>query len=221
MSSSKPNSENANSENARSEAGIRLLIIDDHLVVREGLEAMLATAPAIGRIATSGTALEALELCGSFAPDVVLLDVRMPGNDGYHVLDEIHCRWPEMRVLMFSSSATSAEVHLARQRGASGYLSKSMDRNTILAAIEKVSVGGTLFQSDATGSVEVNLSPRELDVLRHLGRGLGNEELGLALGVSAETIKSHLKSIFQKLGVSVRAEAVSRGYELGLLNAQP
>ncbi|MEJ6572601.1 MAG: response regulator transcription factor [Akkermansiaceae bacterium] len=210
-----------NFENTGSEDGIRLLIIDDHLVVREGLDAMLSTAPTISKIATSGTALDALEVCGSFAPDVVLLDVRMPGNDGYHVLDEIHRRWPEMRVLMFSSSATPAEVHLARQHGASGYLSKSVDRNTLLLAIVQVSAGSTCFQSDPAGAVEVNLSPRELDVLRHLGRGLGNEELGLALGVGGETIKSHLKSIFQKLGVSGRAEAVSRGYELGLLNVQP
>ena len=197
-----------NFENTGSEDGIRLLIIDDHLVVREGLDAMLSTAPTISKIATSGTALDALEVCGSFAPDVVLLD-------------EIHRRWPEMRVLMFSSSATPAEVHLARQHGASGYLSKSADRKTLLLAIVQVSAGSTCFQSDPAGAVEVNLSPRELDVLRHLGRGLGNEELGLALGVGGETIKSHLKSIFQKLGVSGRAEAVSRGYELGLLNVQP
>ncbi len=220
------NSPKPHFEAARSDGGIRLLIIDDHLVVREGLDAMLSTDPAIERIATSGTALEALEVCGSFAPDVVLLDVRMPGNDGYHVLDEIHRRWPEMRVLMFSSSATTAEIHLARQHGASGYLSKSVDRNTLLGAIVRVSAGGTQFKSDPTGADPteadvVNLSPRELDVLRHLCRGLGNEELGLALGVSGETVKSHLKSVFQKLDVSGRAEAVSRGYELGLLNIQP
>lgn len=207
-------------ENAASGVGIRLLIIDDHLVVREGLEAMLSSAPAIGSIATTGDAREALGMCGSFSPDVVLLDVRMPGKDGYHVLDEIGSRWPEIRVLMFSSSATSAEVHLARQHGASGYLSKSACRDTLLAAISRVAAGRTHFQPEMPDpeSAMVKLSPRELDVLRHLGRGLGNEELGRALGVSGETIKSHLKSIFQKLGVSGRSEAVARGYELGLLN---
>lgn len=207
-------------KNAASEGGIRLLIIDDHLVVREGLDAMLTTAPAIGSLATAGTALEALEVCGSFSPDVVLLDVRMPGNDGYHVLDEIHRRWPAIRVLMFSSSATSAEVHLARQHGASGYLSKSAGRDTLLTAILQVAAGGTHFISGSvsTGSVGVNLSPRELEVLRHLGRGLSNDELGRAIGISGETVKSHLKSIFQKLGVSGRSEAVARGYDLGLLN---
>lgn len=207
-------------KNAASEGGIRLLIIDDHLVVREGLDAMLTTAPAIGSLATAGTALEALEVCGSFSPDVVLLDVRMPGNDGYHVLDEIHRRWPAIRVLMFSSSATSAEVHLARQHGASGYLSKSAGRDTLLTAILQVAAGGTHFisRSVSTGSVGVNLSPRELEVLRHLGRGLSNDKLGRAIGISGETVKSHLKSIFQKLGVSGRSEAVARGYDLGLLN---
>lgn len=207
-------------EKAKSESGIRLLIIDDHMVVLEGLLAMLSTAPMMAEIAITGNALEALKLCGSFAPDVVLLDVRMPGNDGYHVLKEVHRQWPEIRVLMFSASATKAEVHLARQHGASGYLSKSAGRNTLLAAISQVASGRTHFESDSASveSGSVNLSPRELDVLRHLGRGLGNEELGRALGIGGETIKSHLKSIYQKIGVSSRTEAVARGYELGLLN---
>lgn len=206
-------------EKSASEDGIRLLIIDDHMVVREGLEAMLSTAPAIGEIATTVNASEALEICQSFAPNVVLLDVRMPGSDGFHFLDEIHSRWPEIRVLMFSSSATSAEVHLARQHGASGYLSKSVGRDTLLTAIFRVAAGHTHFESDpASAALTVKLTARELDVLRHLGRGLGNEELGRALGISGETIKSHLKSIFHKLDVSDRSEAVSRGYELGLLS---
>ena len=125
-----------------------------------------------------------------------------------------------IRVLMFSSSATSAEVALARQHGASGYLEKSVDRATLLAAITKVAAGGSCFRSTSNPHhSNPDLSPRELEVLSHLGRGLGNDELGLALGVSGQTIKSHLKAIFQKLGASCRAEAVSRGYELGLLNA--
>ena len=218
------------------------MIIDDHLVVREGLDAMLASAPVIVSLATAGNAKEALEVCESFAPNVVLLDVRMPGSDGYHVLDQIHRRWPAIRVIMFSSSATTAEIQLARQRGASGYLSKSAGRDALLAAILEVASGSTHFISGSgsaasgsvgsgavgmgstgsgsvnAGSAAINLSPRELEVLLHLGRGLSNDELGRAIGISGETIKSHLKSIFQKLGVSGRSEAVARGYDLGILN---
>ncbi len=203
-----------------SEAGYRLLIIDDHGVVREGLEAMLSTSPTVGRIATAGTVREALELCESFSPEVVLLDVRMPECDGFQVLETIRERWSGMRVLMFSSSATAAEVQLARQNGAAGYLGKSVDRETLLAAMERVASGGTAFKSDVFDgeTLGVALSGRELSVLRHLGRGLNNEELGKALGVSRETVKSHLKSVFHKLGVSNRAEAVARSYELGLLS---
>lgn len=204
----------------QSEPKIRLLIVDDHAVVREGLEAMLSTAPEISRIATAAGFTDALEACETFRPDVVLLDLRLPGTDGFQVLDEIRRRWQAIRVLMLSSSATAAEVSLARQRRASGYLEKSVDRATLLAAIGRVAAGGSFFRCAADpGHVLPDLSPRELEVLSHLGRGLGNDDLGLALGVSGETIKSHLKAIFQKLGASGRAEAVSRGYELGLLTA--
>jgi DNA-binding NarL/FixJ family response regulator len=205
------------------EPRIRLLIVDDHAVVREGLEAMLSMAPEISRIATAGDCAEALAVCGTFHPDVVLLDLRLPGSDGFQVLDEIRRHSQRIRVLMLSSSATAAEVALARQRGASGYLEKSVDRATLLAAIGRVAAGGSCFFRPAADRDRItpDLSPRELEVLSHLGRGLGNEDLGLALGVSGETIKSHLKAIFQKLGVSCRAEAVSRGYELGLLTAVP
>lgn len=204
------------------EPRIRLLIVDDHAVVREGLEAMLSMAPEIRRIATAAGFTDALAACEELQPDVVLLDLRLPGSDGFQVLGEIRRRWQAIRVLMLSSSATAAEVSLARQRGASGYLEKSVDRATLLAAIVRVAAGGSCFRSAADpGRSFPDLSPRELEVLSHLGRGLGNDDLGIALGVSGETIKSHLKAIFQKLGASGRAEAVSRGYELGLLTAVP
>lgn len=183
---------------------------------------MLSMAPEISHIATATDGNEALTACETFHPDVVLLDLRLPGSDGFQVLDEIRRHSHEIRVLMLSSSATAAEVALTRQHGASGYLEKSVDRATLLAAIGKVACGGSCFPyMQAFSHSNPDLTPRELEVLSHLGRGLGNDELGLALGVSGETIKSHLKAIFQKLGVSGRAEAVSRGYELGLLTAVP
>ena len=198
---------------------IRLLIVDDHAVVREGLEAMLSSDAGISAIATAADGAAAVQTCATFQPHVILLDLRMPGGDGLTALDRILPRWPTTRVLMLSASATAAEVDLARRNGAAGYLSKSADRATLLGAIRTVSAGGTCFTGEPASAPAKapTLSGRELEVLRHLGQGLSNDDLGRVLGVSGETIKSHLKAIFQKLGVNGRTEAVSRAYELGLL----
>jgi DNA-binding NarL/FixJ family response regulator len=202
------------------ENSLRLLIIDDHAVVREGLEAMLGADPGIGRIATAASTDEALPVCESLHPHVVLLDLRMPGSDGFNALEIIHQRWPEIHVLILSASATVAEVRLARRNGAAGYLSKSDDRATLMDAIRTVAAGGLVFCHEAEPSTapSVTLSARELEVLRHLGRGLSNQQLGLALGISSETVKSHIKAIFHKLDATDRAEAISRAYEFGLLS---
>ena len=203
-----------------SEKSLRLLIIDDHAVVREGLEAMLGVDPCFERIATAASTEDALPICENFRPHVVLLDLRMPGSDGFNALEIIHQRWPEIRVLILSASATVAEVQLGRRNGAAGYLSKSADRATLMGAIRTVAAGGLVFYQESApdNGAAVTLSARELEVLRHLGRGLSNQQLGQALGISPETVKSHIKAIFHKLDVTDRAEAISRAYELGLLS---
>lgn len=201
-----------------STTGIRLMIVDDHAVVREGLEAMLGSDPDISRITTAASGAEAIRLCSSDTPQVVLLDLRMPGGDGLSVLDTIRARWPTVRVLLLSANASTTEVLRARHAGAAGHLSKSTDRAALLAAIRTVAAGGTCFADEgARVSDDHGLSARELEVLSHLGRGLSNDDLGRVLGISAETIKSHLKSIFAKLGVTGRTEAVARAFEWGLV----
>ncbi|MBA3700708.1 MAG: response regulator transcription factor [Planctomycetes bacterium] len=199
-------------------AGIRLLIVDDHAVVREGLEAMLVVDPGITRITTAASGADAIRACTAETPDVVLLDLRMPGGDGLGVLDIIRARWPSVRVLLLSANASTTEVLRARHAGAAGHLTKTTDRASLLAAIRLVMGGGTCFTDTAAPVVDTHgLSARELEVLSHLGRGLSNDDLGRVLGVSAETIKSHLKSVFAKLGVTGRTEAVARAFELGLV----
>jgi DNA-binding NarL/FixJ family response regulator len=199
-------------------AQLDLLIVDDHAVVREGLEAMLASAPGISRIVTAASVAAGLQACTAAVPAVILLDLRMPGADGFSALAAILPRWPAVRIIMLSASATAAEVALARRNGAAGYLSKTADRATLLRAIQQVAAGGTFFVADPQAEAEdPHLSARELEVLHHLGRGLSNDDLGQALGISGETIKSHTKAIFTKLRVAGRAEAVARAYELGLM----
>jgi DNA-binding NarL/FixJ family response regulator len=202
-------------------AELDLLIVDDHAVVREGLEAMLASAPGISRIVTAASVAAAMQACTASVPAVILLDLRMPGADGFSALDAILPRWPAVRIIMLSASATAAEVALARRNGAAGYLSKTADRATLLRAIQQVAAGGSFFVADPQAEAEdPHLSARELEVLHHLGRGLSNDDLGQALGISGETIKSHTKAIFTKLRVAGRAEAVARAYELGLMSTR-
>jgi DNA-binding NarL/FixJ family response regulator len=200
---------------------LRLLIVDDHAVVREGLEAMLGIDPCFERIATAGSTEEALPYCEEFRPHVILLDLKMPGSDGFNALEIIRQRWPDIRVLILSASATAAEVKLARRNGAAGYLGKSSDRATLLKAIRSAAAGATVFPVDPAPEPSEGpaLSARELEVLRHLGRGLSSQDLGRVLGISGETVKSHIKAIFHKLGVADRAEAVARAYELGLIGS--
>ncbi len=205
-----------------SETKLRLLIVDDHAIVREGLEAMLRRDPHFEKIATASSGTEAMALATTFRPHVVLLDVRLPGNDGFSILETLLQRWPQVRVLLLSASATPAEVKLGRRLGAAGYLPKTSDRQTLVQAISAVAAGGNCFpaepKTDAAGAS--SLSARELEVIRHLGRGLSNSDLGRVLGVSEHTIKSHLKAIFGKLGVADRAEAVARAYEMGLISVE-
>jgi DNA-binding NarL/FixJ family response regulator len=200
---------------------LRLLIIDDHAVVREGLEAMLGVDPCFEAIATAGSTEEALPCCADFRPHVILLDLRMPGSDGFNALEIIRLRWPDIRVIILSASATAAEVKLARRNGAAGYLGKSSDRATLLKAIRTAAAGGDFFPVEPAPAPSDGpaLSARELEVLRHLGRGLSSQDLGRVLGISGETVKSHIKAIFHKLEVADRAEAVARAYDLGLLGA--
>jgi len=198
---------------------LSLLIVDDHSVVSAGLEAMLSAAPGIGSIATAGDGVEALRLCAIEAPDLVLLDLRMPVMDGHSTLEALRQRWPELRVIVISGSEFVADVKLARRLGAAAFLSKSADPATVLQVIEAVATGGTYFPETRENhdAAECQLSPREIEVLRHLARGLTNDDIGLALGVSGQTVKGHLKHLFPKLSAATRAEAVSRAYELGLV----
>lgn len=197
-----------------------MLIVDDHAVVSSGIEAMLRVEEGFEKIETASSAAEALEICARLSPHVILLDVRMPGVDGFSALELFLQRWPELRIVLLSVSATPPEVKLAKRLGAVGYLPKTTSRAVLIEVINKVAAGGTCFAADPGISPQGVLTSRELEVVRHLGRGLSNHEIGRTLGISEHTIKSHLKAIFSKLEVSDRAEALARAYELGMMSAE-
>jgi DNA-binding NarL/FixJ family response regulator len=198
---------------------LRLLLVDDHAVVRGGLEAMLAAVPEVEAVATAADGNEALHSCATFHPHVVLLDLRMPGMDGHSALEAIVQKWPDIRVVVLTGNDSPANAKLARREGAAGFLSKSADPATVLRVIREVAAGGTHFPetTSANSQDDAGLSARELEVLRYVVRGLTNDDIGLALGVSGQTIKGHLKHIFQKLEAATRAEATTRAHELGLV----
>lgn len=192
---------------------IRVLIVDDHAVVRTGLESLLGILPGVDKVATAGTAAEALELCASFHPHVVLLDLRMPDMDGLTLLQSIRQEWPYMRAIIFTGVENPMQAAIARKHGAAGYVNKCDSPERLLAALEAVAGGGIFFPDDSDGALTV----REIEVLREASRGRTNEEIGRILGIAGQTVKGHLRNIFPKLQAANRAEAVARAHELGLL----
>ena len=199
---------------------LNLLIVDDHGIVLAGLKALLCTDAGIDRVETASSSKEAMRLCGEFHPDVVLMDLRMPGEDGFSVMASLLEIWPQLRIIVLSGTASKADTLLARRIGAVGFLDKSVKRKVLVQTIQAVASGETAFSDlpDLEGGVPT-LTGRELEVLLHLARGLTNDDLGRVLGIGTETIKSHLRTIFVKLDVASRTEAVARAYELDLVSS--
>jgi DNA-binding NarL/FixJ family response regulator len=198
---------------------IKMVIADDHEVVRAGLKSLLeGTDIRIVAEATSGaTAHKAVV---KHSPDLVMLDVRMPDGDGLNCLARIKLDNPEVPVVMFSSHDNPTYVARAVALGAAGYVSKSASRNEIISAIQTAAAGDTIWSRDelrrVTGALaaprngadgEVSLTKRESEVLKQLALGLTNKEIAQSLGISYETVKEHVQHILRKVGVSDRTQA--------------
>jgi DNA-binding NarL/FixJ family response regulator len=203
---------------------MRLIIADDHSVVRDGLRWMLSDREEIDIVAEAEDGAQLLELLATQSADIVLLDVRMPGVSGLDALPEILNRYPETKVVILSMHDEPAYVRRALSLGAAGYVLKSSGRSELIRALEEVARGGTYVQGEVAaqlaepGAVRVGeLSPRELDVLVLMARGMENKQVARALGISEATVKTHIKSIFERLGVRSRAEAVAVGLRTGLI----
>ncbi len=208
---------------------IKLLIADDHEVVRCGLRSLMAgTDVEIVGEATTGE--QAIHMALEGKPDVVLLDIRMPGGDGLNVLGRLKLENPEIAVLMLSTYDNPTYVARAVALGAAGYVLKGIDREGLLDAIRKVAAGESAWTRDelrrVTGAlatprlnadVEVPLTQRESEVLRQLALGLTNKEIAQALHISYETVKEHVQHILRKVGVSDRTQAAVWAVRKGLV----
>lgn len=201
---------------------IRLLLVDDHSVVRMGLAAVLGLEKDLVVVAEAEDGAQALEAYRHHAVDVVLMDVRMPGLDGIAALQQMRLQWPDARVLMLTTSELDEDIQRVIDAGACGYVLKNVTREELVRAIRLVHTGGRYLTAAmerrlAQLAKVKQLSDRELEVLDGMRRGLSNRDIGQALGISEHTVKAHVKAVLQKLESADRAEAVARGYEKGLL----
>jgi DNA-binding NarL/FixJ family response regulator len=203
---------------------IRVLVADDHPIVRSGIVALLQTAADVEVVGEASTGLEAVELARSVTPDVVLMDLRMPGIDGDEATARILAEQPGVRVLILTTYESDDSILTAIGAGASGYLLKAAPQDEILAGVRAVARGEVALAPRIAAllvqrvkSPSPTLSPRETQVLRLVAAGKSNPSIAAELFVGEATVKTHLLHVFEKLGVSDRTRAVTRAMELGLL----
>jgi len=208
---------------------IRIVVADDHPIVRAGIVGLLETAPGIEVVGEAADGAEAVELAASEHPDLVLMDLRMPGVDGASATASIVAAGHGTRVLVLTTYETDDHILAAIEAGASGYLLKAAPQAEILAGIRAVAAGETVLapsiaaklvsrvRADAASVAPPALSPREREVLALVAEGRSNPEIAKALYIGEATVKTHLLHAFEKLGVSDRTRAVTRAMELGLL----
>lgn len=203
---------------------VRILIVDDHPPVRMGLAAMLASQPHFQVVGEAGNAAEALAACAKQSPDVVLMDLRIPGG-GVEATLAIRQRWPRTRVLVVTTYDTDEDVYRAMQAGASGYLLKGLTSAELVRAIECVLRGEKVLPPPIASRfrervVRKDLSGRELEVLRLIVAGRSNKEIAHDLGIGEESVKTHLKSLFHKLGVADRTQAAIEAIRHGIVHLE-
>jgi DNA-binding NarL/FixJ family response regulator len=215
---------------------ISLLLVDDHPVVRDGLHGMFAASPDFEVLGEASSGEQAVTLAERLDPDVVLMDLRMPGGGGVAAIRELTTRGLRCRVLVLTTYDTDADVIPAIKAGATGYLLKAARRDELFEAVRAAADNRTVFSpSIAThlfsevrtpGAADSNrhdrqLSPRERDVLALVARGTTNRDIATALFISEATVKTHLTHLYAKLGVTDRAAAVAAAYERGILTVRP
>jgi DNA-binding NarL/FixJ family response regulator len=196
---------------------VRVLIVDDHVIVRNGLEQLLATTTEFVLVGTAGDGREAIEAVGRLRPDVVLMDLSMPVMDGVAATAELTRRWPGSKIVVLSSFSDHQRVLAALDAGAEGYVLKHADPEQILHAIGAVHRGGAPIDPEvARVLLDLKRAPlasrgpltdREEDVLRLVQQGMANKQIARQLGITERTVKAHLTKIFDTLGVSDRTQA--------------
>jgi len=208
--------------NTRGAPGIRVLIADDHAVVRDGLAAMIGKWSDMTVVAQAANGREAVDLWTKYRPDVTLLDLRMPVLDGAGAIAEIRGRDPAARVIVLTTFDSDEDIYRGFTAGAKAYLLKDARREEILQCIRKVHAGETFVPPSIAAKLAERMSgsdltDREAEVLRALATGQSNKEIARVLFITEATVKAHLKGIFTKLNVLSRTEAVATAARRGLV----
>jgi len=202
---------------------VRVVLADDHPVVRDGLRGMLAAVPGVEVVGEAADGVEAVAVVRATRPDVLLLDLRMPGGDGLDAIAAL--RGDPVRVLVLSTFATGRDVAAALEAGATGYVLKDTPAAQLVAALRAAAAGESVLSpavatqvvSRLRGGSDGGLTDRELAVLRLVAQGTPNRAIAASLFVSEATVKTHLGHVFGKLGATDRAAAVATAYERGIL----
>jgi len=212
---------------------IKLLIADDHLIIRQGLRLILETESDFEIVGEASDGAEALSLCKKLKPDVVLMDLRMPNMDGLTAIENLRTEQPDIAVVILTTFNEDELMLRGLQAGARGYLLKDTGRSTLFDTIRAAARGETLLKPEIMARVlaqknthtaksksdsTFNLTDREFEVLESVARGERSKEVAAHLGISERTVKAHLASIYQKLGVDSRAAAIAVAAQKGLLN---
>lgn len=208
---------------------IRIVLVDDHPVVRDGLAGQIGTQPDLVVVGQAGTGQDGVHTVASTAPDLVITDLRMPGGTGLELIESLQKHHPDLPLMVLSTYSTAEEVTSALRAGATSYLLKDSTRHELFAAIRATAAGTsvlapplrgmlrTALTTPASGAAEEEprVSPRELEILTLLADGRTNREIGRALHVSEATVKTHLARLYPKLEVTDRAAAVAVAYRRG------
>lgn len=201
---------------------ISVLIVDDHPMLREGVTAVVGAEADMIIAGEAGDGAEALAKFIALAPDVTLMDLKMPGADGVSAISAIRAESPDARIVVLTTYAGDAQALRALRAGASGYLLKSSLRRELIETIRAVHAGRRHLQSEVAHEIAVNaigeaLTDREVEVLRRVASGRPNKEIARALSLSEDTIKGHLRNIFAKLDVDDRTQAVTVAHRRGII----
>jgi NarL family two-component system response regulator LiaR len=210
-----------------SEDLIRVLIVDDHALVHSGLRYFLLAFEDLDLVGDATSGEEAVQLCAQLQPDVVLMDLLMPGMDGATAIETIREEWPQIRVIALTNFHDAELVRGALEAGATGYLLKNVTADELAAAIRAAHTGQPTLAPEATQALiqtvqrehrpEFDLTPRELEVLELMVHGLSNADIAERLVIGLSTVKFHVSNVLSKFGVSSRAEAVALALEQDLV----